>query len=592
METKRFNAYNSTRGTVLNAKLAVADRELEPLKFLELLIGGLGLDSESGVWLKPLAGAPQVPRVFPFDLVYLDKNQKVIQAAEVFPGGEFPPFSDEVFSALVLPLSAVSTTQTRPGDQLLVRSQEELSEQTRETPQLASDAPQQTLEADLQPAEFPQQPLEVPLQIQEVVPQPAEPPQLTLELTPKPPGAALQPADLSQRSPDVPLQIQEVVPESTEAPQKPLELTPQLPEVVLQPAELSQQTSDVALEAPQNVLQSPETSLASQEVSLQTSPAAGGPNSQLSESTPSSPSSASAAQSLELPLEGFGAPSSAATESNAEDGKTALEPEDHARIPATPPLPVSADSAPQVSSSLDAVERKPRKAPGTTVSTPGSTIQSMGFTVGQYRSWQVSNFTAPTPALKGKKSPIQKPETEDSSNPPQAVSKADAREKPARTTHSAQSIFQPSPPPELPPLREAKNAQKPSLPDRVATPRKNLLLDTVKAPLVPSALPLAPITKTRKSTDNEPLTAVGSQSAAPDTSAKLQEPPLPLWKASPSPVNQTSASAKPPAGRRAVRNPQSSHSAPWPLRHQVNRRIESRSRNRRSRRSLANRLPS
>ena len=129
METKRYDAYNSTRGIILNAKLVVADREVEPLRFLELLIGGLGLDSESGIWLKPLVSAPQVPRVFPFDLLYLDQNQKVLQAAEIFPNGEFPPFSKEVVSALVLPLHAAATTKTQPGDQLLVRAQGEQSEQ-------------------------------------------------------------------------------------------------------------------------------------------------------------------------------------------------------------------------------------------------------------------------------------------------------------------------------------------------------------------------------------------------------------------------------------------------------------------------------
>ena len=124
METRRYKAYNSTRGTVLNSKLAIANRELEPLKFLELLIGGLGLDSESGVWLKPLAGAPQVPRVFPFDLVFLDQNERVIQSAEIFPSSDLPQYSDETASAMVLPLHAALLSQTLPGDLLLMQDLE------------------------------------------------------------------------------------------------------------------------------------------------------------------------------------------------------------------------------------------------------------------------------------------------------------------------------------------------------------------------------------------------------------------------------------------------------------------------------------
>ncbi len=209
METKRYNAYNSTRGTVLNAKLAVADRQLEPLKFLELLIGGLGLDSESGLWLKPLACAPQVPRVFPFDMVYLDHNQKVIQAAEVFPSGDFPTFSEEVVSALILPLHAASSTQTRPGDQLLVRAEDQLSEQPQETPHQAPEVPLQVQEAVVQLPGPSQQASEVSLQIQEVV---------------------LQSAESSQQAAEAPLQIHEVDPQLPELPRQPPESSPTIQE--------------------------------------------------------------------------------------------------------------------------------------------------------------------------------------------------------------------------------------------------------------------------------------------------------------------------------------------------------------------------
>jgi hypothetical protein len=146
METKRYSAYNSTRGTVVNAKLAIVDRELEPLKFLELFIGGMGLDSESGLWLKPLAVAPQVPRVFPFDLLYLDEKKRVVQAVEIFPNVEIPLFSVEVVSALVLPLRAASAAQTMPGDQLLIEAVDAVAEGPSDVPLEATEAPPQTHE--------------------------------------------------------------------------------------------------------------------------------------------------------------------------------------------------------------------------------------------------------------------------------------------------------------------------------------------------------------------------------------------------------------------------------------------------------------
>ena len=125
METRNYCAYNLTKDAVLSVKVTVADAVLEPFKVLEVLIGGLGIDSESSLWLTPLSSAPQVPRLFPFDMVYLDPDYRVIQGIEVAPGVDLPPYSSQVASALILPERTLSSTKTLTGDQLQVRDQSE-----------------------------------------------------------------------------------------------------------------------------------------------------------------------------------------------------------------------------------------------------------------------------------------------------------------------------------------------------------------------------------------------------------------------------------------------------------------------------------
>src|ERR1700688_2535930 len=100
MDTKVFCVYNLARGVFLSSKATVADCANEPLKMLKVLVSGLGLDAVSGLWLSSLYNMPAVPRRFPFDMLYLDRDQQVVDAAEILPGAEFPLFRQEVASAL------------------------------------------------------------------------------------------------------------------------------------------------------------------------------------------------------------------------------------------------------------------------------------------------------------------------------------------------------------------------------------------------------------------------------------------------------------------------------------------------------------
>jgi hypothetical protein len=126
METKTWCAYNATRGCTLSSKVSVADSEREPLKVLKVLVEDLARNSASSLWLTPLSHAPQLTRLFPFDVVYLDREHKVIEGASLLPGVQLPQFTDQTASILILALNTVASTNTQPGDQLMVCAGDEL----------------------------------------------------------------------------------------------------------------------------------------------------------------------------------------------------------------------------------------------------------------------------------------------------------------------------------------------------------------------------------------------------------------------------------------------------------------------------------
>ncbi|MGA8742207.1 MAG: PilZ domain-containing protein [Terracidiphilus sp.] len=126
MDTRFFSVYNPARGALLSSKVTVADCANQPLMILKVLVSALALDADSGFWLSPLHAMPAVPRLVPFDLLYLDKDQRVVDTAEIHPGVEFPPYRLEVTSALVLPLQTAQSSQTGRGDRLIICLENEI----------------------------------------------------------------------------------------------------------------------------------------------------------------------------------------------------------------------------------------------------------------------------------------------------------------------------------------------------------------------------------------------------------------------------------------------------------------------------------
>ncbi|MGA8728948.1 MAG: hypothetical protein WB608_09375 [Terracidiphilus sp.] len=142
MDTRKYSVYNEARESFLSTGVTVVDTTLEPLKLLRVMIEGLALNADTGIWLTPLAEIPRVPRLSPFDLIYLDTEGRVVQGSELLPGVDFPVFKERAASALVMPLKTMSSSNTCPGDQLTMEVVEEAEIEPEATPDTNATAPE------------------------------------------------------------------------------------------------------------------------------------------------------------------------------------------------------------------------------------------------------------------------------------------------------------------------------------------------------------------------------------------------------------------------------------------------------------------
>ena len=82
MESRKLCAYNQTRECFLGLEVDSADLSLAKLKDR---ISSLALKSGEGLWLSPFRGLPEWGIRVPLDLLYLDKDCRVIDVVESYP---------------------------------------------------------------------------------------------------------------------------------------------------------------------------------------------------------------------------------------------------------------------------------------------------------------------------------------------------------------------------------------------------------------------------------------------------------------------------------------------------------------------------
>jgi hypothetical protein len=123
MAVDKFCSFNSSRRSFLSSGVMVVDTSREPLVWNGATVPPIG----TGIWLKPFRGIPPAHRLPELDLVYLDKSCRVLESIVLSPDLISEPLKGSAESALILPRNTLSSSQTHPGDQLLICTAEELS---------------------------------------------------------------------------------------------------------------------------------------------------------------------------------------------------------------------------------------------------------------------------------------------------------------------------------------------------------------------------------------------------------------------------------------------------------------------------------
>lgn len=137
MDRRTYCVYNQTRECFLSLGVVPADTTFARLKGL---IGRLKLRFDEGLWVVPSCGIHTIGVLFPLDLIYLDEEHRVVELIEHFPRFRIAPIRSQAASVLELPTHTIYSSQTQPGDQLLICEVEEMGSRLNKAtvPQLNS----------------------------------------------------------------------------------------------------------------------------------------------------------------------------------------------------------------------------------------------------------------------------------------------------------------------------------------------------------------------------------------------------------------------------------------------------------------------
>jgi hypothetical protein len=121
-------AYNRSRERFLSAEVDVADCALVPA---DNRLAALTHASGAGLWLVPFKSISATSVRVPVDLIYLDQDCAVIDTVESFPISRASILSPLAASVLVLPAETIQSTETQPGDQLILCPPHEMKQRLR-----------------------------------------------------------------------------------------------------------------------------------------------------------------------------------------------------------------------------------------------------------------------------------------------------------------------------------------------------------------------------------------------------------------------------------------------------------------------------
>lgn len=108
-----MNALNQKSGKALAKNLLLADTLLSRMKGL---LGSKGLERGEGLWIKPCNGVHSFGMRFPIDVVFLDREHRVIAVRPSLPPNRLTRLYFKATSVLELPSGTAEQTATVPGD--------------------------------------------------------------------------------------------------------------------------------------------------------------------------------------------------------------------------------------------------------------------------------------------------------------------------------------------------------------------------------------------------------------------------------------------------------------------------------------------
>jgi uncharacterized membrane protein (UPF0127 family) len=119
-----YCAFNVTRQSFISIGVTVAGT---PFARLRGLLGKMRMRSDEAVWVVPSHGIHTIGLRFAIDVLYLDAEKRVVYAIENLRPLRIPPMRWNCASVLELPARSIFDSGTRVGDQLLIRSPEDLN---------------------------------------------------------------------------------------------------------------------------------------------------------------------------------------------------------------------------------------------------------------------------------------------------------------------------------------------------------------------------------------------------------------------------------------------------------------------------------
>ena len=136
MDKRQYCVYNQTSECFLSLGVTREDRGFARFKGL---LRGRAPRYDEGNWLSRPTGV-HLFRFFSMrDLVFLDAKHRVLQAIESFPPFRFVPIGKNVASVLELPVHTIDSSQTQPGNQMVICVAEEMEFRLRRMPDLDKD---------------------------------------------------------------------------------------------------------------------------------------------------------------------------------------------------------------------------------------------------------------------------------------------------------------------------------------------------------------------------------------------------------------------------------------------------------------------